>query len=81
MVSKTRAGWWAFGLGLCGVILGPFLGFGLVGLLLAAASLAAAITAFRQGERSWMLWMGVALAIGAVCYLTLMPRDYPYTNQ
>ena len=80
MVSKSGAGWWTLALGLSALVLGPLLGFGLVGLLSATAAFAAGVTAYRQGERSWMLWLGVALAIGVVCYLPFMSSDYPYTN-
>ncbi|HET6810773.1 MAG TPA: hypothetical protein VFH50_07180 [Acidimicrobiales bacterium] len=61
--------------------IGPFLGFGLVGLLLAASTIATGANAYSHGERSWMLWIGMAFAAGAVCYLPFMSSEYPYTNQ
>ncbi len=80
-LSKTRTGWWTFGLGSSALVVGPLLGFGLVGLLLGIAALATGVSGYRQGERSWMLWVGVALAIGVVCYAPFMSHEYPYTSR
>lgn len=79
-IWKARAAPWTLALGSLALVVGPFLGFGLVGLLLAIATFAAGIAAYGHGERSWMMWIGVALAIGVLCYLPSMPTDYPYTN-
>lgn len=78
--STTRSGWWALGLGLSALLVGPLLGFGLIGLLLVIATLATGTAAFRRGERSWMLWLGAGLAVGVACYLPFMSTEYPYTN-
>ena len=79
-IWKARAAPWTLGLGLLALVIGPLLGFGLVGLLLAIATFVAGVTAYRHGERSWMMWVGLALAIGVVCYLPSMPTNYPYTS-
>jgi len=52
-----------------------------MGLPLAITALGTRISAYRQGERSWTLWLGVVLAIGVVCYAPFMSSEYPYTNQ
>ncbi len=79
-LPKTQTAWWTCGLSLAALLIGPVLGFALVGLLLAIAAIVAGITAVKQGERSWLVWLGVALAIGVVCYVPFMSSDYPYTN-
>ena len=76
----TQAAWWTFGLGCCALVVGPVLGFGLVGLFLALTTFVTAVSAFRQGELLWVVWLGAALAIAVVCYLPFMSTDYPYTN-
>lgn len=78
---RTGTAWWTVGLGVSGLVVGPFLGFGLVGLLVEVGALAAAVIAFRHGERSWLIWLGTAVAIGVICYLPFMSGAYPYTVQ
>jgi hypothetical protein len=49
-------------------------------MLLAVATFVAGTVAYRRGERSWMLWLGVGVAIGVIC-LPFKSTDYPYTNR
>lgn len=79
-LPKTQTAWLTLALGLFGLLVGPFLGFGLFGLVLATATIIAGVTAYRRGERSWMIWLAMVLAIGVLCYLPFIPREYPYTN-
>lgn len=80
-LSHTSAGWWTLGLGVLAVLVGPIWGFGFVGLLVAIGTFGVGAAAYRHGERSWPTWLGVALAVGVICYLPFMSTTYPYTNQ
>lgn len=81
---SVRAAWWSMGLGLAALLLLvvksllPGIGFSLgelnvvpaVALLLGLAALPPGIAAFRRGERSFILWIG--LGTGSLFALVLV---------
>ena len=76
----TSLAWWSLSLGVAALLIGPFWGFGFLGLLLAIATLITTVIAYRHGERSWIMWLGLAIALAVAAYVPFMPSQYPYTN-
>jgi uncharacterized membrane protein HdeD (DUF308 family) len=103
---KTRTAWWAMGLGLATILIGPFLGifastlrpiidkaisentganigFALMifSLLLLVVALVVSIRAFKKGERSWVMWLGLIPAIlGCVFWIVMIAGEFIFPH-
>lgn len=76
----TNLAWWSLSLGVAASLIGPFLGFGFMGLLLSITTVVTTIIGYRLGERSWIMWLGLVIALAVAIYVPFMPSQYPYTN-